>query len=520
LQAFDGTEVTPDMVETVIERYFDISLGNVRDQNINAYIAGSSMAWIYSGIPNGWNIDLDLYTDEETDNLSEIVTSLWLYTLKDSFISDSNDYKGSFMIQNRIRTIQTFVKVIDGERRQIQIVRTDSRQNGRLGSGTPESVIRNFDLTVCSIGYNISDRSIYIANDVKTDMFKRKEMVLRESYYDRFSRGNIVTHLRIQKYIDRGFKLLNNPGTSLYQIKLQKKKNYFSSLLTSIELKKEMLSTKFFYDYIDNYTLSRYQAKIDKFNILQQFCNDRIQDLSDMLQVVITSTYPVIQYKSKEFFFKTKIKNIQHRINELKRILKRNSIDKIYREMMELEEGAIDMTNINQLQATLAAIVSGRCDNEDEPSGTLMTIAEMRESDAEMYTKVFTLPNGSQLVKCYDLITLKKWLDVASDTGQVLQFPDTNIPLNFLDQEILRIQYSRRGKYKELLQHETEKLEMYSAKLSALTEGPFQSEIAESLLGGKRRALRRSSPRRRRSMRRSPKRRSNRRLSLRRRNRL
>ena len=159
---------------------------------LRVFAAGSSVLETVMPACPWTSNDLDLYVHVRD------TSSLKNYLVQQGYVVDkcvlAPEYKNSgFMRLNGIRSIMTLVR--HGQGVQIVSVRH---------SRSLTDVIKNFDLSVCSVAFDFTERSMYFGDVTLNDILGRN-MTLRIDYSQKYFGGNPVLHDRIAKYTSRGF---------------------------------------------------------------------------------------------------------------------------------------------------------------------------------------------------------------------------------------------------------------------------------------------------------------------------
>jgi hypothetical protein len=239
---FTPSKIKKYLIDFVSEDAFNV----LNDALIteNAYLAGGSVLSCYSN--NFETYDLDIYINQKNFNNFVIkLNNIDSFGIDDDVIM-APPYDGSFFKKNNILFRITCYFRIETKIRHLDIMVVSDEIN------IPETVLRNFDLTICEIWYN--GRTI---DGSDLEGIKNKVGRLRKEYNDSlFKHLNSFIIKRIRKYRKRGFEIIYEiPEERQFYI-LENKKKLTNS--------KEWVIKKFitfFYSYKNRDVFYRYLLK-------------------------------------------------------------------------------------------------------------------------------------------------------------------------------------------------------------------------------------------------------------------
>ena len=238
---------TPSKIKKYLIDFVSVDVFNVLNDALiteNAYLSGGSVLSCYSN--NFETYDLDIYINQKNFNNFIIkLNTIDCFGINNDVIM-APPYDGSFFKKNNILFRITGYFIIETKIRNIDIMVVSDEIN------IPETVLRNFDLTICEIWYN--GRTI---DGSDLEGIKNKVGRLRKEYNDSlFKHLNSFIINRIRKYRKRGFKII-------YEIPEEKKFHILANKKILTNYKEWVIKKfiKFFNDYRNIDVFDRYLLK-------------------------------------------------------------------------------------------------------------------------------------------------------------------------------------------------------------------------------------------------------------------
>ena len=171
--------------------------------------------------------DLDIYVPNE--NVKDFITDLHkIFNFIHMDIRKNSGYCDSFLKKNKIRKIYTLRQIFESKRyKEISFDIMAVRK-----CRTPLEVVSNFDLTVCQV--------LYDGKDIKATHLQHvldRQADIKPDYFATLLQGNYFLKERLNKYINKGFKV-NFPAVSIPIIdKMNEDRPFTSYPLNELSLK-------------------------------------------------------------------------------------------------------------------------------------------------------------------------------------------------------------------------------------------------------------------------------------------
>jgi len=202
------------------------------DGGLNKYgaiISGGFILKAIGAFVDDTSVDIDIYVPSK--NIEAFKTFITPLFNSDTIIKEINGDSSPYLTKNGIVSVTKYAKYVPSYA-EMDVVEV----NRNL---IPKNVVQNFDLTFCENWYN---GVVYLTYP---EHVKQKHGFLENHYLKLYHSGSKILKGRMNKYINRGFKIsINNPVTKTAQNITNIIKNEFKTINTTLPITKRSKATK------------------------------------------------------------------------------------------------------------------------------------------------------------------------------------------------------------------------------------------------------------------------------------
>ena len=465
-----------------------------------------------------WETDVDLYCcTKKTEQVLKDFFKTRGYEQTQEYSSAENPYKASgFMMKNKLKNIVTLSNTPLNT--SIQIIRGEGNEDATFDAQkrTVKKILDNFDLNICSIGYEFHTGTIIKSDDLTLTELYSKTMTLRENYFDLYSQSNYILHCRILKYQERGFTLLNPQPlySSIISVKraLNRLKLYNSRIENIITVNalypkkfKETVSKLFKFYHIGK-LLIKYDVRLFEGYRLDSD-NITLKDLVQ-LQSVINAKIDRLYEKQNQYFQGNPLL-YQNKIEKFESLIKWYNDNIIYYKLA-VKRYIEDIINHISKESSYYTQADAKpyidfyngdlkklylnCTNADDTEMFTQTPISDLEPESLFHNIILKESVEGYVIErvmCYDLVSLRTWI-AQNNTNPT--FPDTQGPVSPFKQKLISKQLSLFYASSELKSLEQKLFKIQKTFVDyQTTRKDTWDEKALILAGGKKRMLKTKS---------------------------